>query len=267
MLKKFNLVVLGLASLLVISCASNKIDPSILEGDTFVVNTISYVEDNIKPYNFQQVYSNLPLDEIKKSFFTKYGYELSFELYSEDDYNNFVKKNITMDKLSVDYYENNKETDSKQTVAISFSVDPFYKCLGWYITLTLPNGKQIGSTGNDLYWSVEKNIVDKDNAAIIVDLEKNIYIQQIEGENYNSFRKNNDAEGDGFYYVPAGKEIEFIYTVNDPGNAFVAGGYWEYQINTFTFEKGKKYKLTYKIDRNHFLKTDWTVKLIPVEIN
>lgn len=266
-LKKKFLLIIGFAALFAMSCASNKIDPSILESDVFTVNNIEYVEDQLSFLDNQQVFTNLPLEKIKESFFNQYGYELSFDLYTKDDHKNFIKDSITWDRYTVDYYSNKKETESKQTVVLSYAVDSYFGYLNWTITVNLPNGKQLRYNDMDKTWSIKRNYADKNNAATVEYIvNNNIRIQQLNGENMYAYIDDNKIEGTNSFYIPAGKEVELTYSINDQGNAFVAGGVWLNQVKKFTFEKGKKYKFTYKIDRNHFLAKDWTVELFVTEV-
>ena len=266
----FGLILAG-ALVLLSSCASNKIDPSILESDVFTVNQFSYsalsLYDPIemKSYDVKDVYTNLPLDQIKESFFNKYGYKLSFDLYDENDYANFAEEIITWDKHDYKYFNNKKPTESKQTVWFSFGVDQVYGYLYWSFNVSLPNGKTLGFRDQATTWSLKHEIVEKDSAAVIAyKTGTNIMFERINGININAYMDDNNSE-DGFY-VPADQEVSIMYTIIDNGNAFVAGGTWQHQTEKFTFEKGKKYKFSYKIDRSHFLQSDWTVALTLSEV-
>jgi hypothetical protein len=273
-MKKQNTFILLLAVMLVLfgSCASNKIDESILEGNVFEVTEISYTPlaiynaRNLTSYDIKDVYQNLPFEEIKENFYSLYGYELSFDLYDENDYENFVDETIKFYDTEVQYKTNKKQSPSKQTVSLSFSIDQVYGYLHWGYNITLPNGKTLGTRADLKKWSMEEEIVDQDNAAqISYKTNANIVLERIDDVNIYAFMDDNKAE-DGVFYVPADQEVTIIYSIYDAGNAFVAGGSWEHQEQTFTFEKDKKYKFTYTIDRNHFLAADWTVSMDIVEL-
>ena len=270
---KFNSkLVLGLAAVLILfcSCASNTIDASVLESDVFEVTQISYTAMSLydamemKSYNIEDVYANLPFDAMKESFFNKYGYELSFDLYDENDYANFVEDSISWDNQDVKYFSNKKASDSNQTVWVVFSIDNIYGYLHWSFDITLPNGKTLGYRAESKKWSMDHEFVDKDAAAQLAYKTTNIMFERVNGINAYAYMDDNSTE-DGFY-VPADQEVTIMFTIIDSGNPFVAGGIWEHQVKTFTFEKGKKYKFSYEIDRGHFLQSDWTVDLIAEEV-
>ena len=269
-------LLVGLAAVLVVftSCVSTGINKSILSSDTFEVTELSYLPVAIydpiesKVYDIKDIYEKLPFEEMKESFYNIYDLELSFDLYDESDSENFVADKINYYGEEIEYQVNRKESDSNQTVSVSFVINPIFGYISWAFNVSLPNGRTRGIRVDYKEWSLVHEYVNEYNSAYMIHDTDNtsLVIERIDGVNAYSFIADNGAGIENVFYVPADQEVTIVYSVYDSGNFLVEGGTWEHQVQTFTFEKGKRYKLKYASDRRHFLKYDWTVSLVLEEI-
>ena len=275
-MKKLKLLFAAALSVLFVSCASNSFDPASLESETFQVTEIQLMwteKDSCTP---ESLYKNIEFDKIEAEFLTKYGFVLKHDNYTAEDASAFVQVDID-DMVKALYDSDTKSylyklvknpSDSKQKVRITCGISKIEGIRMYGVDTFLPNGKNYNFRINDNYYTEKHIIADKDNAAIIK-FKDGVDIHRVNGENAYAYCKENrvDPESKEYtFYFPAGEDIEFFYSIYEKGNAFVAGGYWPNQTEKFKFEKGKKYLVSYEVDRGHFLQADWTAALKIEEI-
>lgn len=275
-MKKLKLLFAAALSVLLVSCASNGFDPATLESETFQVTEIQLAWTDKDNCTKEELYKALDFEKIEAEFLTKYGYALKHDNFTEADIAGFESVNIdgTVYALFGDntkgylYKMAKNPSDSKQKVTLTFAV-PKIDGIGLYrVDTTLPNGKSFNFQIEDNSFASKHIIADKDNAAIIK-FKDGVIVHRINGENASAYCKENrvDPESKEYtFYFPAGEDVEFFYSIYQSGNAFVAGGYWPHQTENFKFEKGKKYLVSYEIDRSYFLQSDWKAALKIEEI-
>lgn len=252
-----------LTFVLLTSCMTNKLDPLTLESNVFVVSEIRIFNnfDDAEKY-VEDYYKSVSFDIISKEFLEKENLNLDFSLFDENDYKNYSVEKVKAAGLEAKYVDIKKSTDSLQTACLSIVWNFSYNHPSWEISLILPNGKFYSYFGEDKYWAKEPYISDKENDVLVeIEKPKCLYLQQVNGESFYSYTKNNEQEGSNLLYFPSNQEIELVYSVSDPGNFLYEGGIWQNQKEKISFKKGKQYVLSYKIDRSTFLKRDWSVSL------
>ena len=189
--------------------------------------------------------------------------DLDFSLFSEEDYENYSVTEV--DDFSTKYSFIKKETDSTQTALIDIIWNAAYNYPMWQVYLTLEDGQVYDFVYDNKYWAKNPYIADKENASL-VKVDMYVDIQQVNGESFYSYSRNNEGEKLYHYYFPTDEEIELVYTVTDTSSKREIT--FSNLKQTVKFESGKNYKIDFKIS-DRFLNAieNWKVELIIKERN
>ena len=256
---------LALACLVLLtSCMTNKLDPSTLESNVFTVSELRfYLHDSSEKILIEECFNDEFLLSVKEDFLTRLGIDLDFSQFSETDYDNYSLEYV--EDYDAEYAFIKKDTDATQTASVDFQWHAGYNYPIWYIYLTLEDGKFYTFYNDNKYWAKNPYIADKENASL-VKVDMYVDIQQVNGESFYSYSKNNEGEKLYHYYFPTDEEIELVYTVTDTSSKREIT--FSNLKETVKFESGKNYKIDFKIS-DRFLNAieNWKVELKIKEIN
>lgn len=222
------------------------------------------------------ILKQLPVEKIKNDLMENYGISLDTASFTNEVHGESKIGLLQSDKgvsLGMWGWEDNEEIKKKSPSGIMFVRLGIYNQknpLSLSISTSLYDSEDNNLT--HIYaeenWASGHAIVDKEEAAI-VKFGKHIspdYIQTKDGiEPYSTYYQNN-AASDGGIYVDTKNPVKISVTVNDPGIFMLL------DPSTFcdaiieeTYEKGKSYTINYKVNRDVFLKSDWTVEFSKTE--
>ena len=260
-MKKF--LVLLSCLLLLTSCMTNKLDPSTLESNVFTVSEVRFFAEESSEIFREDCFNDDFLKYLNEDSLAHFGIDLDFSLFSAEDYENYSVANV--DDFSTKYSFIKKETDSTQTALIEIVWNAAYNYPMWQVYLTLEDGKVYDFVSDNKYWAKNPYIADKENASL-VKVDMYVDIQQVNGESFYSYSKNNEGEKLYHYYFPTDEEIELVYTVTDTSSKREIT--FSNLKETVKFESGKNYKIDFKIS-DRFLNAieNWKVELKIKEIN
>ncbi len=278
MKKKCGFIALvGMLSIFLASCLSTgfgntlltKENAGTLASKNFKLNYIYLVSDfSLTDKDVAvKIIENLPFEKVASDLSDNYELTLDTSLFSKDALSSEVTQPVSDKGAALrGWVWKNESEEAGAAAGMTVVLNAYNSSTPVFIsvktTLTDSNGTVLDHVYGQGNWSSATTIADKENAAVI-NFGKHIspdFIYTDKGiETFSTYSENNKC-AEGGVYVDTTYPVKISTTVSDPGVFMVVDPMTFFgAVIEDTYESGKTYTISYKIDRSTFSKYDWKV--------